>query len=97
MEDCFDPDILRDHVPRMGEIIDGADVIRQLHEETKGFTVDRNMQSIAHINTELMILLEQLHDADCTCGNPLFGAGGDRAWFKKWLESPWGQAFKTKH
>ena len=97
MEDCFNLDVLRDAVPRMDNILDGAALIRDLHMETQGFSQDRNFQSIAHINTELMIVLEQLHDADCTCGNPLFGYGGCKPWFHRWLNSEWGRAFKTKH
>jgi hypothetical protein len=57
--------------------------------------VDRNMQRIAHIDIEEMILLEELHDAGCSCGSMLFGAGGHKSWFLSWLRSKHGQAFRV--
>lgn len=95
MEDCFDPAVLRDAVPDYDDTIDAARIIAEMQRETNGFTADRSLQRVAHIDLEQMLLLEDVHDAGCSCGNKLFGAGGHKEWFLHWLRSKHGQMFRV--
>jgi len=97
MNTIFSPEVLRARVPGMGEILDGAEHLRAMHEEigtlgqfrqANGFTNDRSMQRVAKIDTEIMVMLDHLHEASCMCGKSLWGTDGHKAWFYHWLEGP---------
>lgn len=91
------PETLTAAVPRLGDVVAGADHLRAMHEEigtlgrfqkAAGFTKDRSMQQVSKIDTEVVIMLDQLHEASCTCGKGLWGTDGHKAWYYKWLEGP---------
>jgi hypothetical protein len=104
MENIFSPEVLRENVPGMGDVLDGASHLRAMHEEigivgkfraANGFSADRSVQRIAKIDTNVMVMLDHLHDAGCMCGKGLWGSDGHRAWFLEWLAGP-GRAFDLR-
>ena len=104
MEEIFAPEILRRNVPGIGDVLDGAALIREMHEEigtlgafkkAAGFTNDRSMQRISKIDTNIMVMLEELHEASCTCRRGLLGAEGHKAWYYHWLNGP-GREFDVR-
>jgi len=104
MDNIFAPEVLRASVPGMGDVLDGAAHLRELHEEIGvigkfraaiGFTADRSVQRVSKIDTSIMVMLDHLHEAGCECGKPIWGADGHRAWFLEWLKGP-GKAFDTR-
>lgn len=104
MERIFAPEILRERVPGMGDVLDGAAHLRDMHEEigiigrfraANGFTADRSVQRISKIDTNILVMLDHLHEAGCPCGKPLWGTEGHKAWYYTWLEGP-GKAFDTR-
>lgn len=104
MEDIFTPEIIRERVPRMDEIQDGASQLRAMQEEigavgkfqrANGFSPDRSMQRVAKIDSSIMIMLEDLHKAGCTCGNGLWGDKGHKQWFYDWLRD-FGQTYDVR-
>lgn len=104
MEEIFAPEILRRNVPGIGDVLDGAALIREMHEEIgtlgslqrkMGFTADRSMQRTAKIDTNIMVMLEELHEASCTCRRGLWGSEGHKAWYYAWLNGP-GREFDVR-
>lgn len=104
MEDIFAPEILRRNVPGIGDVLDGAALIREMHEEIgtlgslhkkMGFTADRSMQRTSKIDTNIMVMLEELHEASCTCRKGLWGPDGHKAWYYHWLNGP-GREFDVR-
>jgi hypothetical protein len=104
MDELFEPEVLREKIPGMGDVLDGAAHLRALHEEigiigkfrtANGFTADRSVQRICKIDTNILIMLDHLHEAGCMCGKPLWGSDGHKAWFYEWLEGP-GKSFDTR-
>lgn len=104
MENIFVPEVLRERIPRMDEIQDGANMVRAMDEEIStvgkfrkatGFTSDRSMQRVAKIDSSLMLMLEDLHRAGCTCSNGLWGDKGHKQWFFDWLRD-YGQAYDVR-
>lgn len=102
--DTCTPEVLRENVPGMGDILDGAAHLRAMHEEigvlgkyqkASGFTQDRSQQRVAKIDTNIMLLLDNLHEAACTCSRSLWGTNGHKSWFFDWLAGP-GAAFDTR-
>lgn len=98
MEELFEPEYLRRKIPGIGEILDGAAMLRSVNEEigilgeyhkqAGGFTKGRFFQNTAKIDTNIMLMLEELHEASCTCGNGLWGSKGHKAWYYNWLNGP---------
>ena len=97
MNRIFEPEVLRNNVPGLGDVIDGAAHLRALHNEigvlgefrrVTGFTNDRSMQLTSKIDTNIMLMLEDLHEASCTCGKGLWGTEGHKAWYYHWLNGP---------
>jgi hypothetical protein len=101
MEEIFAPEILRHQVPGMAEVLDGAAHLRAMHEEigtlakyhgagggAGGFTHDHSMQVTSKIDTNIMVMLEELHEASCTCRNGLWGPSGHKSWYYAWLSGP---------
>lgn len=104
MNEIFEPEILRAKVPGVGDTLDGAAHVRALHDEigtigefrkANGFTGDRSFQRIAKINTSIMVMLDQLHEAGCMCGKPIWGPEGHKEWYMAWLRGP-GKAFDLR-
>lgn len=104
MNTIFEPEILRAKVPGIGDVLDGAANLRALHDEigtvgefrkANGFTSDRSFQRVSKIDTNILIMLDQLHEAGCLCGRPLWGPDGDKQWFYAWLQGP-GAHFDTR-
>lgn len=102
--DVFKPEVMHDRIPRMDEVLEGAAMLRDLHEEigtlgrfqkAAGFTNDRSMQRVAKIDTNMQLMLEDMHRQQCTCGNDLWGAGGHKEWFYAWLKD-YGQAHDVR-
>ncbi len=98
LDDVFNPEHLKDKVPRMSDVLEGAAHLRDLFVEADmdGYNDDRSMQRIAKIDTDLQIALDQFHEAGCQCQQGLWGANGHRAWFLKWLDGP-GKAFDLRN
>lgn len=97
MESIFAPEVLRENVPGMEDIIDGAAHLKAMHEEigtlgkyqkASGFTSDRSMQRISKIDSSIVVMLDQLHEASCMCGKSLWGTDGHKAWYYHWLNGP---------
>lgn len=97
MESIFEPEVLRENVPGVGDVLDGAAHLRAMHEEigtlgrfqkAAGFTNDRSMQRTSKIDTNIMVMLEELHEAGCSCGKGLWGPKGHKAWYYNWLNGP---------
>ena len=94
----FSPDVMRQHIPGMAEVLDGAKHLRAMNEEigvlgkfhqnVAGWTEGRTAHRVAKIDTEIMEMLNELHAASCTCGREIWGADGHKAWFYAWLELP---------
>jgi hypothetical protein len=104
MDNIFEESVLRATVPRIGDVIDGAEHLRNMHEEigtlgkftnAAGFTPDRAMQRVAKIDTNIMLMVEELHKAGCTCGNGLWGKKGHKQWVYDWLAGP-GRMFDVR-
>ncbi len=104
MNEIFEPEILREKIPGIGDVLDGAAHLRAMHEEIgtlgefhkkAGFTNDRSMFRMMAIDTNIQVMLEDLHDASCTCGKGLWGVDGHKAWAIHWLNGP-GQAFDVR-
>lgn len=104
MEDIFQPEVLRERVPRMDEIQDGAAYVRAMNEEIStlgkftrklGFNSDRTHHRVAKIDSSIMLMLEGLHEAGCTCGNGVFGSKGHKVWFFDWLDN-YGQEYDVR-
>lgn len=103
-ENLFNPEQLKENVPRMADVLEGASHLRDVLSEinivgkfqrSNGFTEDRSMQRIAKLDTNVVLMLDQLHEAGCTCQKPLWGANGHKAWFLHWLSGP-GAAFDLR-
>ena len=105
MENIFAPEILRRTVPRIGDVLEGAALLREMHEEigtlakynkgAGGFMAGTGMQRVAKIDTNIQIMLEELHEASCTCGKSLWGGDGHKAWYYHWLNGP-GREFDVR-
>lgn len=104
MEEIFAPEILRRNVPRIGDVLEGAALLREMNEEigvlgkynkVAGFTNDIGMHRTSKIDTSIQIMLEELHEASCTCGKGLWGSEGHKAWYYHWLNGP-GREFDTR-
>lgn len=104
MNAIFEPEILRAKVPGLGDVLDGAAHVRALHDEigtigefrkANGFTADRSFQRISKIDTNIIVILDQLHEAGCLCGKPIWGSAGHREWYLAWLRGP-GKAFDLR-
>lgn len=101
LTDLYSPEVVRAEVPGMAEAMDGVEYNRSIQDEigilgkfTKqtGFTQDGSMQRLFGGNAALIKSLSDLHEADCNCGQPLWGRG-HKAWVYEWLEtSELGQA-----
>jgi len=103
-ENLFNPEHLADKVPRMSDVLEGAahlrDVLSEINmvgkfQRANGFTEDRSMQRIAKLDTNIVLMLDHLHEAGCTCAKPLWGADGHKSWFLYWLSNA-GQAFDLR-
>lgn len=104
MDNLFDEQVLKASVPRIGDVIDGASHLRNIHEEigtlgrfqqAAGFTPGREMQRVAKIDTNIMLMIEELHKAGCTCGRGLWGKEGHKQWVYDWLAGP-GKMFDVR-
>jgi len=105
MEEIFSPEILRRNVPRIGDVLDGAALLREMHEEigtlakynkaSGGFVQGGGMQRTSKIDTSIQLMLEDLHEASCTCGKTLWGTDGHKAWYYHWLNGP-GREFDVR-
>jgi hypothetical protein len=104
MNEIFSPEVLREKVPGIGDVLDGAAHLRAMHEEIgtlgtfhkkAGFTNDRSMFRVMKIDTNIQVMLEDLHDASCQCGKGLWGIDGHRAWAYHWLNGP-GKNFDVR-
>jgi hypothetical protein len=103
-EDIFEPETLHREIPKLGEVAEGAELLRSLDEEigvvgkfqkAAGFTTGRSAQRVAKIDTNLMLMLDNLHEADCTCSRSLWGTGWHKEWFFAWLET-YGKAYDSR-
>ncbi len=104
LEEVFEPEVLKTSVPQMGQVIEGAEMVRDMQNEigilgkfrrVAGFDNTRGVQRIAKINTSIVMMLDQLHEASCTCSRPLWGQDGHKQWFLAWLSGP-GAAFDLR-
>jgi hypothetical protein len=98
-----DPNVLEDKVAGLSDAVEGAAQLRAVynevgikgnHSDAVGFNPDRTMHHVAKINTGLMIMLEELHDLGCSCGNKLLGYNGHKEWFLAWLNK-YGKPYKA--
>jgi hypothetical protein len=106
MNNVMAPEVLREHVPGMAEVLDGASHLRAMNEEIgilgkfqqnmPGWTEDRSAFRVAKIDTAMMVMLDHLHEAGCMCGKSIWGADGHKAWFYAWLETDAGKAFDVR-
>jgi len=104
MEDVFDPEMMKRTVPGLEDVVEGAAMVRSMlneanvlgrYQKANGFSKDRTMQRVACLNTTIMRMIEQLHEAGCTCGRGLWGAKGHSQWFYEWL-SKYGKQFDVR-
>jgi len=106
MNSIFEQETLREKVPGMADVLDCAAHLRAMNEEIgilgkyqqdmPGWTEDRSAFRVAKIDTEIMVMLDHLHEAGCMCGRGLWGADGHKAWFYAWLETDGGKAFDVR-
>jgi hypothetical protein len=103
-EDVFATDSLAERVPGIGDVLEGAaqlrDILGEINQvgafrEAAGFIDDGSMQRVAKLDTNLMLFLDDLHQAGCTCTRGLWGSGGHKQWFMQWLETH-GKAFDVR-
>lgn len=99
-EDTCTPEILEKSVPGMADILEGAQQMRDVNNEINVLGRLRRKYPdmsppIAKIDTNMMLLLDHLHEAACTCSKPLWGADGHKQWFYSWLDGP-GKAFDVR-
>jgi hypothetical protein len=102
----FEPEALKATVPGISEVIEGADHLRSLNEEigvlgqfqknVAGFTQGRTAHRVAKLDTNIMVMLDHLHEAGCNCGKPLWGSDGHKLWFYAWLETDAGKTFDVR-
>lgn len=104
MDEALDPEVLKDHIPGISDILGGAAQLRNMMEENAqlgkfqksyGFDKSRSMQRLAKIDENIQAALEELHEMGCTCRKPLFGGGGHKEWFMEWLAKH-GQAYDVR-
>lgn len=104
IEDMFDPEVQKEHVPGVADIAEGAALLRNMHNEigvvgqfqkSTGFVPGLNMQRVAKFNTAQQIALEHLHEVICTCSRPIWGVEGHKEWFYEFL-SKHGQTWDVR-
>jgi len=97
MTEIFEPEVLRREVPGIADVLDGAALMRSMHEEigvlgrykkAAGFTNDRSFQLTSKINTAVQVMVEEFHEAGCSCRKGVWGATGHKAWYYYWLAGP---------
>ena len=47
-----------------------------------------DFRRVAGMNLGTLVACEKFHEAGCSCGQPVFGPGGHKEWFFKFLDLP---------
>jgi hypothetical protein len=97
LQQVSDPEYLSARVPGVAEVIEGADALRDMQAEIRARTRvgELNGVMVAKINMALMLMLENVHNAGCTCQEGLWGPRGHKQWFFDWLKQ-FGEAYDLK-
>jgi len=104
-EDTTSPKATIANIPDMAHIVESASKIREMYEEadmlskyTKafGFSKDGHFQHRLRIDSSLILILEQIHEAQCSCGRKLWGNGGHKEWAWAWAETEAGKPYDVR-
>jgi hypothetical protein len=96
LQQISDPEYLSARVPGISDVLEGADMMRALQSEIRARSrlEDINAVHVAKINMAFMLMLENVHNAGCTCQEGLWGPRGHKQWFFDWLKQ-FGEAYDT--